>query len=83
MRYDGHVLTCNGNKKKQGECNGLPIGKPVRAAVISIDFNPRKGKTIRNEWWRNKYSFRGSYIRWKLLPGKTTGVKKPVGSLFS
>ena len=55
--YDGDSLTCSGHQSLSSiKCNQLEVGKPVRAFIYEIDFNPRSGQARKNEWSRSKYT---------------------------
>ena len=58
--FDGTNLVCP-NISESTQCNKLPIDKPVRVLLISVDINPRKGETIDNNWNRNRYNLKGSF----------------------
>ena len=62
LEFDGTNLVCRASSKTP-QCNKLPIARPVKVLLISVDINPRKGKAKRNEWTRNQYNLKGSYTR--------------------
>ena len=60
--YDGETLKCDGNEILH-KCNHLPLKKPIKAVVVSIDVRPREGKARDETWNRNQYNLKGSYYQ--------------------
>ena len=60
VTYDGVSLTCTAAYGNSPQCNNLPLGTPVPAKIIEINFNPRDGSAHNNEWSRNAYTISAS-----------------------
>ena len=62
LEFNGTHLVCRGTVSSS-QCNHLTRDHPVKAIVLSIDFNPRDGKAHNDMWTRNQYRLKGTYYK--------------------
>ena len=74
LEFNGTHLVCKASAISP-QCNSLPKDTPVKALLISVDINPRRGQVLNNQWSRNRYSLEGSYT-------KVTCEKSKFSNLF-
>lgn len=66
FEYNAKKLTvqCMGDSdSKQRQCSGVSYPVPASGILLKFKMDPRNGNAHKNEWHRNSYTIKGSFLR--------------------